>query len=136
MNKLLSFLKKNKNVVFMVIVLTIVCGLFCVYKLMQKSEGFGLSQTGKELVFFSMPGCPHCDKFKPTWDLLRNNYGNTAHIEIVEVSSNERPDLVQKYGISSFPTIVALKEGELVGTFEEDRNYENLVRYMNYHISN
>lgn len=128
--------KMLKNKQLRIFIIGLVLLLIIIKMFNKKIENFGLSQTGKELVFFSMTNCSHCQKFKPIWDLLVKNYGNTNNIEIVEVNSDDRPDLIKKYNISSFPTIHALKDGKIVGTFNGDRTYENLVRYMNYHISN
>ena len=134
--KLISLLKQYKRQLAMLAVA--VAGALGYAYLMGffNREHFGLSQTSKELVMFSMPGCGHCEKLQPTWDLLKTNYGNTAHIEIVEVSSSEKPELVEQYGITSFPTVLALKAGAEVDKYDGDRSYEDLVRWMNYHISN
>ena len=135
-NKVLSLVKRYKRQLAM---LAVAIGGALGYAYLMgffNKENFGLSQTSKEIVFFSMPGCGHCEDFQSTFDLLKSNYGNTAHIEIVQVKSDEKPELIEQYGITSFPTILALKAGKKVKEFSEDRTYENLIRFMNYHISN
>ena len=130
LNKTLALLKDNKKVLLVVCIV-----VYMLYRSYTK-ESFGLSQTGKELVFFSMPGCGHCEEFQPIWNLLYTNYGNTQHIDLVQVKSDEKPGMINRYGITAFPTILALKGGELVKEYEGDRSYPDLVRFMNYHISN
>jgi len=135
-NKVLSLVKQYKRQLAM---LAVAIGGALGYAYLMgffNKEHFGLSQTSKELVFFSMKGCGHCVEFQPTFDLLKSNYGNTAHIEIVQVKQNEKPELTEQYGITSFPTILALKEGKKVKEYSGDRSYEDVVRFMNYHISN
>ena len=135
-NKLLSLLKQYKRQIVMLLVA--IAGALTYANMMGffNTEHFGLSQTSKEIVFFSMKGCGHCEEFKPTWDLLVSNYGNTAHIDLVQVIQNEKPEIAEQYSINSFPTILALKGGKKVKEYTGDRSYEDVVRFMNYHISN
>ncbi len=134
--KILSLVKQYKK---QLAILALVIGGALGYSYIMgffKTEHFGLSQTSKELVFFSMKGCGHCEEFQPTWDLLVTNYGNTEYIELVQVKQNEKPEIAEQYGVSSFPTIMSLTEGKKVKEYEGDRSYEDLVRFMEYHISN
>ena len=89
----------------------------------------------KELIFFSMPGCGHCKNFKPTWELLVKNYGDIKDIELIQVSSNEKPDLVELFEIDGFPTILYVKDNKKVSEYKGDRSYEDLVKYMKYSMS-
>ena len=135
-NKIINFLKPfRKQVIVSSIIVALAFGYTYLMGYFNK-ENFGLSQTSKELVFFSMEGCGHCVEFQPTFDLLKSNYGNTAHIEIVQVKQNEKPEMAEQYGVTSFPTIMSLKEGKKVKEYSGDRTYEDVVRFMNYHISN
>ena len=135
-NKILSLLKQYKNEIAMLVV-AIVGALGYAYVMgFFAKENFGLSQTSKELVFFSMKGCGHCEEFQPTWDLLVTNYGNTAHVDLVQVKQNEKPELAEQYGVTSFPTIMSLKGGKKVKEYTGDRSYEDVVRFLTHHISN
>ena len=89
----------------------------------------------KELIFFSMPGCGHCENFRPTWDLLVKNYGNIKDIKLIQVSSNEKPELVKFFGIEGFPTILYSKDNKKISEYRGDRTYDDLVKYMKYSMS-
>ena len=100
-----------------------------------RKEKFTVSRLNRELVFFSMDGCGHCEELKPTWDLLVTNYGNNNYIELKQVVSQQRPDLVKQYGVTGFPTILALHNGQILKKYDGDRTYESLVRFMNHAMS-
>lgn len=129
------FPKINKKLA-LVIATIIICVCLVVYVLpMLSRENYGMSKTKKEIMFFSMKGCGHCVDFQPTWDALIRNYGNTEHLELLQIKYPEQKDIVEKYGISSFPTIVAVNKGKIIDTYSDDRNYEALQRWMTHFIS-
>lgn len=102
-----------------------------------QSESFHTSQLGREMVFFSMKGCGHCEKMMPAWKQLVSNYGSeNTYIELKHVVADERPDLIEKYNVQSFPTILALKDGEISQKYDGNRSYEDLLRFMNYAMTN
>ena len=102
-NKLKKFFMKNESLsLFLMIASLISIPILIVYLLKSiTSESFDYNPH-KELIFFSMPGCGHCKNFKPTWDLLVKNYGNIKDIELIQVSSNEKPELVELFKIDGF----------------------------------
>ena len=138
-SKIISLLKKFRMPLLLVVI-AIGCALSLAYLsgLFNKSESESYtSQLGKEMVFFSMNGCGHCDNMMPAWKQLVSNYGSeNAYIEYKHVVAQERPDLIEKYGVQSFPTILALKDGEIAKKYEGDRSYEDLLRFSNYAMSN
>ena len=65
-----------------------------------------VSKSGKpQSVFFSMTGCPHCDKVKPDWQKYVSSATDveTRHFEV-----NAAPNACKKYGVSGFPTFLQL----------------------------
>lgn len=65
-----------------------------------------VSKSGKpQSVFFSMTGCPHCDKVKPDWQKYASGATDveTRHFEV-----NAAPNVCKKYGVSGFPTFLQL----------------------------
>ena len=123
----------NKNKIILAIVIIVIIGIIL---FIRNRETFLVSRLGKELVFFSMNGCDHCKNMQPVFDLLRKNYGKNQYIEIKQIKSSDRPDVIKKYGINAFPTIAYLKNGKLKNKNEGKMDYEDLVRFMNYSISN
>jgi thiol-disulfide isomerase/thioredoxin len=122
----------NKYTIPIIIILVIGIVIY----LLKKRDNFIVSRLGKELVFFSMDGCQHCENMRPIYELLRKNYGENQYIEIKEIKSSERPEIIKKHQINAFPTIAYLKNGNLKNKHEGKMDYEDLVRFMNYSISN
>lgn len=130
LKKILDFLKKYKMVVILIVSLfsvVLISGIFGM-----KNEKFTVTNSGRELVFFSMKGCSHCEDIKPMWNLLIQNYGNNNYIELKQVVAQDNPDLVKQYDVKGFPTILALKDGKINFEYKGDRSYEDLVRFMNH----
>ena len=129
------FLKKmDKKLVLIITIIIIIIGIFIVLPMLSK-ENYGLSKTKKEIMFFSMKGCGHCVEFQPVWDALVNNYGSTEHLELIQIKYPEQQDIVEQYGIKSFPTIVAVNKGKIIDTYNDERSYEPLQRWMTHFIS-
>jgi thioredoxin-like negative regulator of GroEL len=126
----------TKKLLMYIPVIFIIGMIIALFALMfKKKEKFTVSRLNRELVLFSMNGCSHCEDLKPTWDLLYNNYGNNNYIEIKQIVAQEHPDLVKQYGVTGFPTILALHNGQILKKYDGDRSYEDLVRFMNHAMS-
>jgi thioredoxin-like negative regulator of GroEL len=123
-------MKFNKKII--ILGLLIAAFLFMLFKKYSSMTEHFSANTGRELVLFHMPGCGHCEKLMPTWNLLKTNYGNNKNLDIMSVSSDEKPMMIERYGIKSFPTILLLKHGEQKMKYEGDRSYEDLVRFISY----
>jgi len=136
LNKLKNFFIKNESLsLFLMIASLISIPILIIYLLKSiTNESFDYNPH-KELIFFSMPGCGHCENFQPTWDLLVKNYGNIKDIELIQVISNQKPELVEKFKIQGFPTILFIKDSQKVSEYKGDRSYEDLVKYMKFCMS-
>ena len=136
MNNLFKLLKQYRTP--LLILFVVVVAFFAFSYVMPSSSGETFtSQLGKEVVFFSMNGCGHCDDMMPAWKQLVSNYGSeNAYVEYRHVVAQDRPDLIEKYNVQAFPTILALKDGEISQTYEGNRSYEDLLRFANYAMSN
>jgi len=136
LKKISNFFKQNETFSLVLMVGSIICIPFIIFFLLNslKNEGFS-PKAHKEMLFFSMPGCGHCDNFKPTWDLLVKNYGNVKDIKLIQVVSNEKPELVELFEIQGFPTILYAKDNRKVSEYQGDRTYDDLVKFMKYSMS-
>lgn len=86
---------------------------------------------------FTVEWCPHCKKAKPEIENIQKKYegkiinGHKLHFEVIDGDSNE--DLVNKYKIAGFPTVILTKSDdedkpiELDGKTDED----TLLKFMN-----
>lgn len=79
----------------------------------------------KTLILFRMEGCGPCMAFLPTWSNLQKNLKGKVNFEEYERSANI--DLVQKLGITGFPTIFIRSEDGNEKKYEGPRDEKHLV---------
>ena len=65
------------------------------------------------LVDFWAEWCPPCKALGPTIDKLAKDYAGKVKVGKVDTDSNR--DVSLKYGISSIPTILVFKNGQIAG---------------------
>ena len=67
---------------------------------------------GVSLVDFWAPWCGPCKMLAPVIDELAKDFDGKANI--CKVNSDEQADLASKYGVRSIPTMLFIKDGEVV----------------------
>jgi len=70
-----------------------------------------LNATQPVLVDFTAVWCPPCKALGPTIDKLANDYAGKVKVGKVDTDSNR--DISLKYSISSIPTILVFKNGQV-----------------------
>ena len=75
---------------------------------------FSQTETGVSLVDFWAPWCGPCKMLSPVIDELANDFDGKA--KICKVNTDEEGDLSAKFGIRSVPTLIFLKDGQVVDT--------------------
>ena len=82
-----------------------------------KSEAeFGeLTAAGVVLVDFFAPWCGPCRMQMPVLEKIAETLGNTARI--IKVNTDELPSVTSRFNVSSIPTFVLMKDGNLVDQF-------------------
>lgn len=60
----------------------------------------------REVLFFTQPGCPPCERAKPRVEEMRKQ-----GLKVTKVDIYEQPDLARKYQITQTPTFVILEDG-------------------------
>ncbi len=81
------------------------------------------------LVEFGRPGCPHCQRLKPTMHELADEYENQATIAIVDTT--EIRELARRYDVSEVPTLILFKDGEVVEQMVGYREKDKLQNLLN-----
>ncbi|WP_418181088.1 thioredoxin [Aliarcobacter lanthieri] len=71
-----------------------------------------ITNNGVSLVDFWAPWCGPCRMIAPVIDELAGDFEGKANI--CKVNTDEEQDLAVKYGIRSIPTIIFMKNGEVV----------------------
>ncbi len=88
-------------------------------------------ETSKEkpaLVDFFAPWCGPCQVQGPIVDEVAEEIGDKA--TVVKVNIDENPELAEKYGVMSIPTLILFKDGEPAETMTGMQAKENLVKLL------
>ena len=73
-----------------------------------------LSAQVPVLVDFWAPWCGPCRMFSPVVDQVAEEQAGRA--KVVKVNIDEEPELAQRYGVMSIPTLVVFKNGKAAAT--------------------
>ena len=73
-----------------------------------------VTKDGVSMVDFWAPWCGPCRMIAPVIEELASDFEGKANI--CKVNTDEEQDLAVKYGIRSIPTILFMKNGEVVDT--------------------
>jgi len=92
----------------------------------------GTVNSGVSLVDFWAPWCGPCRMVAPIIDELAQDFDGRANI--CKVNTDEQQDLAVKYGIRSIPTILIMKDGEIVDQVVGATSKQALSDKINHHI--
>ena len=70
--------------------------------------------NGVSLVDFWAPWCGPCRMIAPVIDELAEDFDGKANI--CKINTDEQQELAMKFGVRSIPTILVMKDGEVVET--------------------
>jgi thioredoxin 1 len=85
------------------------------------------------LVDFWAEWCPPCRMLAPTFEKLAANYG--YEISFAKVNVDELPEVACQYGIRSIPTLLLLRDGQVLEELVGARPYQDLARILDRHLT-
>jgi thioredoxin 1 len=88
--------------------------------------------NGVSLVDFWAPWCGPCRMIAPVIDELAGEFEGRANI--CKVNTDEQQDLATKYGIRSIPTILIMKDGEMVDQVVGASSKQALADKINHNL--
>lgn len=88
-----------------------------------------VTKAGVSMVDFWAPWCGPCRMIAPVIDELAADFDGKANI--CKVNTDEQQDLAVKYGVRSIPTIIFMKDGEIVDTMVGASNKQAFTDKIN-----
>lgn len=86
-----------------------------------------------ELFLFYADWCPACKKAKPEWNKLKDAYENqlvnNTKIHFRDVNGEKEPELMDKFGISEYPTIKLMKDNQVI-EYDANPKFDTLVEFL------
>jgi thioredoxin len=93
-----------------------------------------LEKSGKPLfVDFWAEWCSPCRVLAPTFERLAEKYGK--NITFVKVNVDEMPDLAGKYGVRSIPTLLLVRDGQVLEQLVGTRSYDAIASVLDKHAA-
>ena len=68
----------------------------------------------RELELFYLKNCPYCSKARKAIEELREENPAFAALPIRWIEESEEPELAGRYNVMSIPTLLVVKEGQVV----------------------
>ena len=90
------------------------------------------------IILYHWNNCGHCNRFKPTWDALKDIYGNTKQFYDIELTALKEAEQYERFPIiSSFPTIhVFPKNSEEYIEYSGTRDIDHLSNFIETTVPN
>ena len=96
-------------------------------KIVDREEFNELKKEGNLVVDFYADWCGPCKMLGPVMETVAEDY---PEVTFVKVNVDEEPELAERYGIMSIPSVFFLKDGEIVKQFlglQQERNIREML---------
>lgn len=105
----------------------------------EEFEGYEDSEKSEQpysLTYVHMDGCSYCRKFDPVWKKLRKEHETHFKKMGVRMEDHEsKSEKAQDLDVDSYPTVMLLKSGNKVATFNDERTVPNLVKFVKSNVN-
>jgi thiol-disulfide isomerase/thioredoxin len=109
-------------------------------KVIEKVDSKSLNTVIKDIsshgciLLYHWKDCGHCRSFMPTWDSLKDKYGNSKQFYEIELSTIRQAPTVFK-SITGFPTIVAyVGNGSDKVRFQNSRDEKTVSQFIEENV--
>jgi thiol-disulfide isomerase/thioredoxin len=120
----------NKNLLYLFIILF---GIIVLYFMFCKTTVKG-GNTKDIFVLYYVNWCPHCREVKPEWNKLEKE--NLDNVTIKKVNCEENENISQEKNIEGFPTIQLEKSNGEIIPYEDNRDYNAFIVFLNKNLNN
>ena len=96
-----------------------------------------------DVLMFTVDWCPHCKKAKPVWNEFAGTYdqkvvnGYKINVKTINCTNDEDTEvknMVDKYDIEGFPTIILIINNQTIA-FDAEATTENLEQFVDNVLS-
>ena len=84
------------------------------------------------LVDFWAPWCGPCRAIAPTVDAIATEF--SGKLKVVKLNTDESGEVAMKYGVTSIPTLMVFKGGQVVERVLGNRPKADLVALVSRHV--
>lgn len=92
------------------------------------------SDGGAQVALFHAEWCGHCKKFMPEWERfmtkLKDDAVLSAKVSATSYESKENADMMEKYAIKSFPTIMYIAGDGTTTEYKGERTAAALMEWV------
>ena len=128
---MLPSVKKYTNWILCLLCITILFIVIYSLKLCSENRVERFEGNQKTLAFFGAKWCPHCVKFKKTWDQLESDNVILNHLEFTNKDNKKYFTL---HNVKSFPTLLLLPHGidDTKGSipYKGPRDAESIIAFL------
>ena len=95
-----------------------------------EKQFFETIKEGRVFVDFFATWCGPCNMLGPVIEEMDAN-GDFGDMKVVKVDVDEAPEIAEKYGVQSIPTLLVLKDGKIVNQALGFMPKPMLIKFIN-----
>lgn len=101
-------------------------------KIISTAEFDAFIATGVSLLDLYADWCGPCQSLAPVIEDLSHEFEGRAHV--AKLNIDDSPEIAEKFGVMSIPTILVFKDGELVEKVVGLQDKSQYVTLLNKHL--